>query len=260
MRPYPRIGEALLIAIGVALGVFLTASADRSAEAATHLDLHIIAEAENGPWTYSENGRPKGFFVDIVEEIASRLGADQIEIEMQPWARAYHSLTTEPKTVIFSVGRSPNREDLFQWVGPVTVHVTYLYARAGSGLSVKSMEDAKKLGVIGVHRSSAGAQLLEDLGFTNLYPVTDALQNVRKLLLGRIDAMLGVDRNMKRRLGEIGETLESVEHLFITATAGIYIAFSLDVDPGVVEQWQRTLDEMKADGFFEQAEQKWGLI
>lgn len=184
MRLNLNFDGAPLFAIGIALGFLVTASTAQSTETSSPTALHIIAEAENGPWTYSENGRPKGFFVDIVEEIASRLGADQIEIEMQPWARAYLSLTTEPKTVLFSVGRSPNREDLFQWVGPVTVHPTHLYARVGSGLSVNSLEDAKKLGVIGVHRSSAGAQILEQQGFTNLHPVSDALQNVKKLMLG----------------------------------------------------------------------------
>ena len=268
MRRYLHIGGELLVAIGVALGVLVTVSTAQSAETkpaaaaetSSLVEFHIIAEDNNGPWTYSENGRPAGFVVEIVEEIALRLGADQIEIEMQPWARAYHSLTTEPKSVLFSVGRTSNREELFQWVGPAFIHEAYLYARAGSGLSVNNLEDAKNLGSIGVHRSAADFQYLEQQGFTNLHPVTDDIQNVQKLLLGRIDAMPGAEREMHRRLSDIGKSPESIERLFTLFSAGIYIAFSLDVDPSVVERWQQTFDEMKSDGFIRRAEERWGLI
>lgn len=267
MKPYLPPEGGLLVAIGVALGILFTVSAAQSAEtkrvsvaqASPFLDLRIVAEADNKPWTYSENRRPTGFVTEIVEEIASRLGSDRIEIVMEPWARAYQYLTAGPKTMIFSVGRNANRENLFHWVGPVAIHIAYLYARAGSGLSVNNLEDAKKLGIIGVHRSSGGAQILEQQGFTNLFPVTDDLQNVKMLLRGRIDAMPGVPRNMRRRLNEVGESMESVEPLFIISEAGVYIAFSMDVDSSVVERWQQMLDELKSDGFFGRAEQRWGI-
>ena len=184
MKPYllPEVG--LLVAIGVTLGVLFTVSAAQSAEtkrvsvaqASPFLDLRIVAETDNSPWTYSEDGRPTGFVTEIVEEIASRLGSDRIEIVMEPWARAYQYLTTGPKTMIFSIGRSENREHLFQWVGPVAEHVAYFYTGAESGLSINSTEDARKLDIIGVHRSSGSAQLLEKLGFTNLFSVSEDVQ------------------------------------------------------------------------------------
>ena len=100
-------------------GTNFSAYANQYTEIASATKLRIIAEEKNAPWTFGENGKAKGYVSEIVIEILSRLGGEQTEIQILPWTRAYRYLTQGPNTMIFSVGRTSDREDLFHWVGPV---------------------------------------------------------------------------------------------------------------------------------------------
>lgn len=237
----------------------LSAYADQHAELASETKLRIIAEENNAPWTFGENGKAKGYVSEIVIEILSRLGIEKPEIEIQPWVRAYNNLTQGPNTMIFSVGRTPDREDLFHWVGPIHISEAYLYAQAGSGIIIDSIEKARKIETIGTHHDSAGEIILKSQGFTNLESVPDNTQNLQKLLSGRINLMIGAPPAMKERLSKINETMSAVEPVFMLYSNGDYMAFSKDIDPSIVEQWQNILDELRAEGFLEAAVIKWKI-
>jgi polar amino acid transport system substrate-binding protein len=64
--------------------------------------------------------------------------------------------------------RTEIREDLFQWVGPVGTNTTWIYTKNGSGITLNTLNDAKKLNKIGVVNSWFSTQFLEKEGFSNL--------------------------------------------------------------------------------------------
>ncbi len=216
----------------------------------------IIVEENNRPLTFDEEGEPMGLFVDVVLEIGRRLNID-ITLEMQPWARAYHTLENDNDAIVISVARNDLRGDLFQWVGPVHGTDTYLYAIKGSGVKAKNIDEARKLRSIGAHRSSNNAQRFQDMGFTNLEKVTDDLQNVKKLLIGRIDAMPSTQRNIKARLEKANIPPKKLEKLFVLWRDEDYIAFSKGADPAFVQKWQAAFDSMRDDGTYQEIYRRW---
>ena len=51
-----------------------------------------------------------------------------------PWSRAYNMALTKPNILLFSIVRTPQREDLFTWIGQLFVMDLYL-------VSLKSKKD-----------------------------------------------------------------------------------------------------------------------
>ncbi len=216
----------------------------------------ILVEENNRPLTFDVDGEPTGLFVDVVREIGKRLNIE-INLEMQPWARAYHTLESSQDAIVISVARNALRDNLFQWVGPVHSTDTYLYAIKGNGVEAKDLDEARKLRAIGAHRSSNNAQRFEDMGFTNLEKVTDDLQNVKKLMIGRIDAMPSTERNIRSRLEKANIPPKKLEKLFLLWRDEDYIAFSKGADPAFVQKWQAAFDSMREDGSYQTIFGRW---
>ncbi len=95
-------------------------------------ELQIFTE-DSPPSTYLENGKLAGLSAEIVQEILNRLNlADTIK--MVPWARGYNLALNEPGVLLFSTTRLPQREELFQWVGPLYTQTWGFYKHKGSPL------------------------------------------------------------------------------------------------------------------------------
>lgn len=106
-----------------------------------------LVTEEYPPVTFIKDGRPSGFVTDMVREIAARQGIPD-NIRLTSWKNAYAMALLHPKVLLFSAERTAERESLFHWVGPVGRNSAILYAKKGSGIRVKSLEEAKELATI----------------------------------------------------------------------------------------------------------------
>ncbi|MCA9749901.1 MAG: hypothetical protein KC414_12405, partial [Romboutsia sp.] len=72
----------------------------------------------------NESGRPIGINTDIVLEMFQIMGNNKTanDILIVPWARGYSQAKSKTAAVaLFSTTRTKAREDLFKWVGPISV-------------------------------------------------------------------------------------------------------------------------------------------
>jgi polar amino acid transport system substrate-binding protein len=194
--------------------------------------------------------------VDVVKEIMKRLSMPQ-EIKAWPWVRGYKAATEGPNVVLFPTARTPTREPLFQWVGPLAASRYCLYARKGSGISIHSLDDARKLKAIGTYRENYAAQYLIQQGFTNLEYVVDNKLNIKKLMGGHLDAITAISFTISDIMKEAGYSRDDVEEVFLIRQSESYIAFSKQVPPEVVQAWQHAYDEIRDEGLLLQIQHKW---
>ncbi len=224
------------------------------ANAASAQTFRIITE-EYPPYNFTENGKVKGISTEIVREILKRVGHPE-KIEVLQWSRGYNLIQQEDNIILYSTTRSPTREKLFKWVGPMVPNNFVFFAKKGSGLSIKSMEDAKKVKSIGVYKDDIGEILLKEKRFTNLDSVMDNKENVQKLVDGEIDLWIINEltgKHMARQLGLADE----VEPVYDVQKSFMYIAFSKTTPDVVIEKWQNAFNEMKSDGTYAQIFSKW---
>jgi len=149
------------------------------------------------------------------------------------------------------------RENLFQWVGPIGTNATWFYTKAGSGITISSIEDARNLNSVGTVSSWFSDQYLRDLGFTNLISDSDPNVMTEKLLHGEIDAFVCTGVTFPTILKGLGYQYSEVLPAYSLMSSDYYIAFSKNTPVSRIDQWQTTLDSMKLDGTYEVLFKKW---
>jgi polar amino acid transport system substrate-binding protein len=209
-----------------------------------------LVTEEYPPVTFVTQGKPSGFVTDMVREIAARQGIPA-DIRLTSWKNAYNMALLYPKVVLFSAERTPERESLFHWVGPVGRNSAILYARKGSGVRIGSLAEARNVAAIGTTTNWFTEQQLKDEGFTNLLSSPDPRDNVRQLMNGDVQLSVFTDITVPEIVREAGYNMADLEPVFTVGRTYFYIALSRDTPAEVVAAWQSTLGQLKQDGTFE---------
>jgi polar amino acid transport system substrate-binding protein len=208
------------------------------------------------PLNYVKDGVLMGSSVEIVKEIQRRIGSNE-PIQVFPWARAYRLSLEEKNVVLFGMTYTKERHDKFKWVGPLAKKRDILVAKKGSGIKIKTLEDAKKVQRIGTLRDDTREILLKHHGFTNLYSVSDEQKNAKKLILGRIDLWAYKIPGVKKVCELAGVDFNEFEEVFHLREINLMIAFSKKTPDAIVKKWQDAFAEMLADGTLESIQRKW---
>lgn len=150
--------------------------------------LNLLAEEANPPANYSDpqTGHLVGIATEIVEAVMAMAGVEY-SISALPWGRAYQTTLREANTCLFSTNRTPEREPLFKWVGPMTSGGWVLFARADATFPpLRSIEDAEPY-TIGTRVNDAVETYLLSVGGLHIESVSNATLNLKKLESRRID-------------------------------------------------------------------------
>ena len=104
--------------------------------------LTFVAE-DLPPYHYiDEHGQATGALVDIVKALARHAEVDYT-IELYPFARAFKLFNAKPNVLMFSLLKSPSREQQFVWLGELIDNKAYLVALKGSNSELSSLAQAK---------------------------------------------------------------------------------------------------------------------
>jgi len=212
-------------------------------------EIKILTE-EYPPVTFMKDGKVTGFVTDVVRAIITRQGiADNIKLTS--WDEAYNVALHNPNVVIFSTERTEKREKLFQWVGPVGKNSAIFFAKKGSGIKIKSLEDAKKIAAIATTTNWFTEQYLKDKGFKNLVSSPLPATSVQHLMNGKAQVSIFTDITMPEIVKKAGYSMDDLEPVFTVSSTYFYIAVSLGTPDETVRKWQSILYDLKADGTFE---------
>lgn len=201
--------------------------------------------------------RVEGSSVDIVNEIQARNGFVN-NINLSTWNDAYTPPQYLPNSAVFTTARTPARESMFQWVGPICSFRTYFYTLANSGISIETLEQAKALKSIGTPKDWYTHDFLVQNDFKNI--VTTAITSpdaFKQLVDGEVEALLMMEEDVKWLVRENGMLMSQLTRHMEALNLDGFIAFSLNTPAKLIQQWQSSLDAMKADGTFEIIRKKW---
>lgn len=196
------------------------------------------------------DGHLTGSSTEVLRELQKRLG-NRDPIDVVPWVRGYRLALEQPNVLLFSMARTKERENLFHWVGPLQETVYSFYVRADSPLVIQSLADARKLKLIGVYREDVWDQYLSKQGFTNLDRSLDNQIILKKLMNGRIEAMVSTAVSIGDLTKAAGFRREDVREAFPFLKVQLYFAFSKATPAATIQAWDRALRAMKQDGTFE---------
>ena len=210
------------------------------------------------PLNYVENGVLVGPSLEIVKEIQKKVGSLE-PIQVYPWSRAYKMALENKNVILFGMTYSKERHDKFKWVGPLATKRDILVAKKGSGITINTIEDAKKVKQIGTLRDDTRGRLLESYGFTNLDPVSDEQLNAKKLELGRIGLWAYKIPGMRTVCDLAGVDYTQFEEVYHLREIDLMIAFSKKTSDSIVHKWRDAFNVMSADGTILRIQKKWNM-
>ena len=141
----------------------------------TAQQLNVVTE-HLPPYQIVENGTLSSGTSYIFVKQLLELAEFDAKITAMPWARAYRSALEQENTIIFSIFRTPVRENLFKWITPLeTTPFRFFTSSQNTHVTIKKIEDALAYEAVAV-RDSAEADFLKSIGFSegiNLLLVKD---------------------------------------------------------------------------------------
>ena len=212
------------------------------------------------PYQFKDDidGHLIGISTEIVQAIQKEIG-DKSKINIYPWVRGNKILDKKKNTALFSTMRTPSREDKYKWVGPLDHMELVFFKKKSSNITLKSVEDARKVESIGVTKSVANYEILNSMGFKNLDVVGgNDDKNIKKLLKGRIDLWPSVKAAglySAKKIGQAGEIV--VVPNVILAEGDLYIAFNKQTDDNTIQKWQKAFDKLKSNGSIDKIKERY---
>lgn len=195
------------------------------------------------PSNYVSDGQLKGASVELLRAIWRKMGVREQPIDVVPWARGYDWLLTRKNHVLFSMSRTPQREALFKWVGPIFTVRNVLLGLAGGPVSISTLEDARRYR-IGVINDDVLEAFLLERGFAreSLEGVSSLELNFAKLDRGRIDLIAHTQSTFDEyiRQNALDPSRYRVHHVLMERKN--YYAFSKEVPDALIARFQAALD------------------
>ncbi len=221
-------------------------SADQN-DAIEITDLIFYTE-ELPPYNHQENGTIQGISVDLLEAVTEEMGSEvsREDVQLVPWTEGYQAILTGNNTVLFSMARTPEREELFKWAGPIYANRKVLFARADSGITIDETEDLKDYR-IGVITDDVAIQYLLNLDVDQSQMVTesDVQTLIDKLDKGDVDLWAYPEASGRYFAEQRTEDYNSYTVVYELHSQESYYAFSKDVPDVVVQSFQQALDTVK---------------
>ncbi len=217
-----------------------------------------IVTEEWAPYNYQQGDQLTGMATDIVRAIMTLTG-DGFEIVVVPSMRTTHVLMNRPRSIMYSMFRTPEREALYKWVGPIAEESIYPYQLAGTPL-VNSLEQLRQVPQISTRHAGLIPEVLEAQGFANLDKNANSSEQLyRMLLAGRTGIIVGdTDAGVAYYSAQLDITPGTLRRVPVALyRSALYIAFSKDSDDALVAAWADALEQLRLSGELARIQQRY---
>lgn len=229
--------------------------------AALAAKLTVVRE-EFAPLNYTKNGHLNGYAVEVVQELLARAQLDY-NIASYPWSRAYEMATRQPDVLIFSIVRSPEREHEFTWIAPLVRRRAYLYKLAARrDITLHDIREVASYRVA-INRGDYAQAQLQTLGQTAPQQIDLSnmnRSNLKKLLAGRVDFIVGTEYSVPALCGAAGVPLATLERtLPLPGSSTYFLAASLATPPETVQRLRGAYEQLQKTPFIKRAADKYNI-
>lgn len=220
---------------------------------------HLVLVASEYP-PYTSEGLAHGGPMSEITVTALRKAGYEVQVRFLPWARALRLAEQGLVDGLLAVWRSPARERVFLFSEPVIANRIMLCGRDGA-MPVRYEGPAMlRRYTVGVVRGYANPPALEESG-ARLEPVTDDLQNLRKLVAGRVDLIV-IDGRVQRylvgrHLPEAGVHIRCLQPPLQEPPLHLVVARSVPGASEVVQAFDTQLELLLQSGEYARIAAQW---
>jgi len=231
-------GYCLLVLISCLLFPVISAQPD-------HSDLLILTE-EYAPYNYLDDGNLKGISVDLLESVLLQMGLNTTRDSFQvvSWSEGYKTALTRNNTILFSTARTPDREDLFLWAGPIISDTKVLYGISRGDTPL--IPDIRSYRIVAVQNDSGiGMALNAGAAPDQITLVSSPHEAIRMVEEEKADVWSYGEAAGREMINRYAQDPDRFSPFMELATSEEYYAFNNQTDPVFVDTVNRTIAEMK---------------
>ncbi|MEW6984410.1 substrate-binding periplasmic protein [Colwelliaceae bacterium 6471] len=249
--------HSFLILIGAIISVLpkvALAKTEKIVIVTEHLPPYQIVDEQNNV---------SGFATEIIHEVMAR-AKYPYQLNAYSWVRSYNLASMKANHCIYSIARTPFREKLFKWIGPITEinNLVIWGLKKNSYIQIETIEDAKKY-TIAVNKNDVTHLALLEKGFKegeNLY-VLNNTESLIKLLASRpeIELIVADDITLAYRAELAGVDVNSLQRVFEMEDVPLNFNFacSLTTNDNVINKFKAVLAEIHEDGTYNKILNNW---
>lgn len=224
-------------------GSFATAEVMKNAS-----ELTIVGE-EYAPFSYLSEGALAGSSVDLIKEIAddAAIPLNKSGITLYPWEEAYNTTVNGSNTILLAVYRTPEREALMRWVGPIATDSSAVFVNNNTTLVINSSEDLKNL-KIGVVSGDAHEGMLKGygVGTENITTAHNVSALIPLIQDGSIDAIFHGEMAGLWAIREVTRDADSLPVAIRINEQKVWFGLSPDTPSERVNALQASLEKTQA--------------
>lgn len=181
-----------------------------------------------------------------------------------PWARAYDLALNESNVLIYSIARTPARENRFNWIGAIAPTRWYIYSLADRPVKLTTLDDAHGHQIATV-KADAGEEYLVAHGFQvgkELQSSSRYELDYQKLKIDHVELWISNELNALYLMRQNGDDpnrmlVRSLALPDLSSDEGLSMAFSLKTPASTVERFRAGLDAIRRNGVYDAIARKW---
>lgn len=210
-----------------------------------------VVTTDNPPFNFLQADVPRGLGTEILQAVAANAGFEP-HIVFLPWQRALHEVEGKANTLIYTLARTPEREQRYEWIGPFAPRKVYFWKlKARGDVAVRSLDDVRRYRVATV-RDDAQTELMLATGLVNATKdsfLTSDENSLRMLFARHADLVANSEIGMAWRMRILGLDPNRLERgPLLVDGGGYYFAFAKGADPQLVARFRRAFEQVRATG------------
>lgn len=214
------------------------------------------------PYNYLENGDFTGYSTEILKAMLKEAGVES-RFSMLPWGRAYLNASLEADSLLYTTTRTPEREAVFEWIGPIGPRKMRLFKlKERRDIQIKTEADLKKYRV-GIVRDTSAIKLVVERGLFSKQQIDEApttTSNMKKLFFKRIDFILATNGGARYELEHLPYRIDDIEPIYtLDEEYQFYFAINRATDPIVVQKLRHAFEKIKASGVMDVLRKKYNV-
>ena len=211
--------------------------------------LTVGTNAEFPPFEYvDDNGEPDGFDMALIKAVGEKLGV-KVEVENMEFASLISSIGSKIDVAIAGMTVTDERKESVDFSDSYYEAVQYVILPEGS--EIATADDLKNK-AIGVQLGTTGDFIASDIEGATVSQYNKAVDAVNDLINGRVDCVI-IDKNPALVFeGKFEGQITAVDGAQFDFEPEQYAIAMPKGDAALVEQVNKALEEIKADGTFDE--------
>jgi len=203
-----------------------------------HAEEFKVYTEQNPPFNFMTNTGVHGTSTQLLKRLFEKAHYQLADntIALVPWARGYHEVLHVKNTMIYSMARTPEREALFAWVGPIGTMRIGILAKKNRHVVLSNLKENTRY-KIGTILNTAAEQLMLEQGMNKraLEYFTNIDSQLKKLKEDRLDGVAFSIDAMYQLLRDMGCDLAEYEVVYVLRESDLYFAFNKQTNPQIIQ-------------------------